>query len=116
MESTQETAVSMQRGSVFQTPPVGASVAPRTPVNQREQILQKIRERVNAGKHYQRPAKLHELKANNPFFNGALALKNRAVHTQSPSKDETPSLEKMLSARNYQTSQESALSGRSLII
>lgn len=72
-ESTQE---SVAIGSVVEKP---------SPKNDRELMLQKLRDRVNAGKHYHRPTKQYEIKANNPFFNGALAVKYRALHTSSPS-------------------------------
>jgi hypothetical protein len=45
-------------------------------MNQREVLLAKLREKVNAAKYYCPPIKRHEIKQNNPFFNGALGFKN----------------------------------------
>jgi len=96
---------------------VGSVVEKPSPKNERELMLQKLRDRVNAGKHYHRPTKQYEMKANNPFFNGALAVKYHGLHTSSPSQDLVPSLDKMLAQPNYFSSQEStqvAVSQRSV--
>jgi len=37
--------------------------------------LAKLKEKVNAAKYYCPPIKRHEIKQNNPFFNGALGFK-----------------------------------------
>ena len=34
----------------------------------------KLKQKVNMAKNYQPPARRHEMKTNNPFFNGALSL------------------------------------------
>jgi hypothetical protein len=39
--------------------------------NKRELILSQIRDKVNAGKLYCPPLKRHEVRTNNPFYNGA---------------------------------------------
>ena len=57
----------------------------------------KLREKVNAGKNYCPPIKRHEMKANNPFFNGKLGFKGIKSGMYDSSPQHNPSLDKMLS-------------------
>lgn len=44
---------------------------PSKPLNLRQQMLSQLKHKVSLGKQYVPPAKRHEVRTNNPFFNGA---------------------------------------------
>jgi hypothetical protein len=71
-------------------------------------LLAKLKVKVNAAKHYCPPIKRHEIKQNNPFFNGALGfrgIKNQPSppHLVNSQPDDNINLDRMFASSTLQS-------------